>query len=146
MPSWPDVVPVQATRCLFWGYIWLNVWARMSVFVSIELLKMSRWPYIWLYVKLTWCSTSLGHQMPILGVCLTVNVKVTLHLTVYVKLTWCSTSLGHQMPILGGMSVNVKVTLHLTVHVKLTWCSTSLGHQMPLQGGTSDCKWQADLA
>ena len=25
---------------------------------------MSSWPDIWLNVKLTWCSTSLGHQMP----------------------------------------------------------------------------------
>ena len=54
----------------------------------------------WAEINWTEVSIILGHEIALLGVhlswvSLTVNVKVTLHLTVYVKLTWHSTALGH---------------------------------------------------
>ena len=33
--------------------------------------QRSAWPKGWPLVKLTWCSTILGHQMPLPGLCLT---------------------------------------------------------------------------
>ena len=53
--SWPDVILLFATRCLYWG---MSHWR-------------SAWPKGWPNVKMTWCSTILGHQMPLLGVYLT---------------------------------------------------------------------------
>ena len=89
------LVPFFTTR-----YLYLRVhlsWAFLSVNVKVTLCLPVN-------VKLTWCSTVLGHQMPPPGVCLTVsclfncipeNVNVTLHLTVNVKQTWSSTALDH---------------------------------------------------
>ena len=53
---------------------------------------------------LTWCSTALGHQMPVPG-----GVYLTVHCILNcilqnVKMTLCSTALGYQMPLLGGTS------------------------------------------
>ena len=59
--------------------------------------------------------------------CLTVNVKLTLHLTVNVKLTSCSTTLSHQMPLQGGTS---------DLDMPNCKCQADL---------TSDCKCEADL-
>ena len=81
-----------ATRCLYQG-------VHLTVHCLLNCIPQ--------HVKMTLCSTALDHQMPLLGevhltwVCLTVHVKLTLHLTVNVKLAWCSTALGHQMPLLG---------------------------------------------
>ena len=61
-------------------------------------------------VKLTLCSTVLGHQMWVVHTefhcilnCILQNVKMTL----------CSTALGHQMPLLGGTS---DCPLHSQLH------------------------------
>ena len=52
MSSWPDIVLLLTTRCFYWGYVWLNVSLTQRL----------------TNVKVTWCSTALGHQMPLLGV------------------------------------------------------------------------------
>ena len=97
---WPDVLLLLATRCLYWGGVHLT-WACLTRNVKLIL-------HLTVNVKLTWCSTTLGHQMPLWGghltwACLTVNVKQTLHLSVNVKLTWSTTTLGHQMPLPEGV-------------------------------------------
>ena len=78
--------------------------------------------------------TILGHQMPLLGVHLTVICLLNC-IPQHVKMTLCSTALDHQMPLLG-----VHLTAHCLLssipqHVKMTSCSTALGHQMPLLVG-----------
>ena len=46
MSSWPDILLLLVTRCLYWGYIWAQVnWTQIS--------------------------STLGHNMPVLGVHLT---------------------------------------------------------------------------
>ena len=57
MSRWPDVVPLLATRCLYKGYIWSRyVWLNVRL----------TW-HLTINVKLTWWSSTLGHQMPLLG-------------------------------------------------------------------------------
>ena len=81
MSSWPDVVLLLTTRCLYQG---------------VHLT----WICLTAHVKLTWCSTALCHQMPVVGGTSDLGMSdctcqaATLHLTVNVKLTWCSNALG----------------------------------------------------
>ena len=79
--------------------------------------QMSRWPdavpflatrCLYWGVHLTW-------------VCLTVNVRLTLHVTVNVKLTWHSAAPDHQMPLLGGY-----VWLNLSLTQSITQCQVDL--------------------
>ena len=89
MSWWPYIVLLVATRCLYWRYLWL-----CTVF-SIACFRMSRWPDVvlllatrclyWRVCPTVYCilncmlqnvtmtlhSTACGHQMPLLGVCLT---------------------------------------------------------------------------
>ena len=88
---------------------------------------------------MTLCSTALGHQMHLLGGCLTVNCLL--------KLTLCSTHLDHQMPLLEGyiwLSTAFAINC-IPQDVKMTLCSTALGHQMQLLGGMSDCELSSQL-
>ena len=100
MSSWPDVVLLLTTRCLYWGYI--------CIFSIAFPQNVKPTLCMTVHIKLTWHSTALGHQMPLLGRYLSIasppNVKPTLCMTVNVKLTWHSTALGHKMPLLRGTS------------------------------------------
>ena len=58
MSSWPKVVPLLATRCLYWG-VHLT-WVCLTVNVKLTLC-------LTINIKLTWCSTVLCHYMPLLG-------------------------------------------------------------------------------
>ena len=90
-----SLVPVIATRWLYWGYIWLNASLTQRVTEYQD-----GWPDIVLLL-VTRC---LYWGVHLNCICLTLNVKQTLYLTVHVRLTWCSTSPGHQMPVPGGTS------------------------------------------
>ena len=79
----PNFIPILATRCLYWGVCLTNGQSnpkadQMSSWPDIVLLLATRCLYQgvhltkgWPNVKLTWHSTSLGHEMPLLGVYLT---------------------------------------------------------------------------
>ena len=61
-------VPVLATRCLYWGCTSdLRSTVHILVPGGISDHRLA-WPKGWPNVKLTWHSTTLGHQMPLLGV------------------------------------------------------------------------------
>ena len=83
MSRWCDIVLLFATRCLYYG-VHLS-WVHLSWHVKMTL-------HLTVNVNLTWCSTTLGHQIPLLGVhlsqvCLT--VICLLHwVPENVKLTW----------------------------------------------------------
>ena len=72
----PNLVPLSATRCLYWGYIWPKVRVTKC---QADLMWYHSWPldastrgYILPQVNWTQLSTTLGHEMPLLGgVCLT---------------------------------------------------------------------------
>ena len=82
--SWPEVIPLLATRCLYWG---LNMTKGHpnprpdQISSSPEVIPLlttrclyqgwgvmsnqsSTWPKVWPNVKLTWSSTTLDHEMP----------------------------------------------------------------------------------
>ena len=109
MSCWPAVVPLLTTRCLNWGWVLgasrgcggirgmagvkeasgghgLDMKNEDSLLQST--LKNSI--YIWAQVNLTYVSTILGHQMPLLG-----------YIWAQGKWTYASTILGHQVPLLG---------------------------------------------
>ena len=69
-----NLVPVLATRCLYWGVCLSSG--------QLDLTQLCSWPW----------DTSMGGHLS--WVCLTAKVK----------LTWCSTALSHWMPLLGGTS------------------------------------------
>ena len=107
---------------------------------------MSAWPKGWANVMMIWHSSILGHQMPLLGVCLSSGVLGTSENlntndnpmwrrpdAVLLLATRCLYQGVHLSWVC--LTVNVKVNLCLTVNVKLTWHSTALGHWMPLLGG-----------
>ena len=55
-------VPLLATRCLYWGYIWLKV----SLTQRLNKCQDDLTSY-WAQVNCTYVSTTVGHQMPLLG-------------------------------------------------------------------------------
>ena len=153
MSRWPDIVPFLATRCLYlgstsdWMSAWSIRWQTMSrrpdliPFLAMKCLYKGRmfdwisaWHIQWPNTKMTWCSTILGHEMPLPRRYIWLNVSLTQRIT-NVKMTWCSSALNHQMPLLANtydwMSAwptewpNVKMTLHCSI----------LGHQIPLLAG-----------
>ena len=88
MSSWPDILPLLATKCLYQGYIWPKVGLTqrmtkcqldLTYYHSWPLNASTRgtsdqksvWPKGWPNVNLTWHITNLGHQMPLLWVHLT---------------------------------------------------------------------------
>ena len=129
MSWWPYIVLLVATRCLYWGYIWLS-----TVF-SIACFRMSRWPDVVLLLATRCLYWRVCPTVYCILNCMLQNVMMTLH----------STACGHQMPLLG-----VPLTVHcilncLLQNVKMTWCSTALGHQMPLLEGMSNCLLHSQL-
>ena len=86
--SWPGIVLLLATRCSMGGTSdWISAWLKGLP-----------------NVKLTWCSTALGHYMPLQGV----GGGMSDWRSAWpkgspnVKLTWCSVAVGHQMSLPGG--------------------------------------------
>ena len=77
MSSWPDVVLLLATRCLYCGGTsdWRSAWPKDWPTVKLT------WPKGWPNVMLTWCSTSLAHEMPLLGGYIWLKVSLTKRLT-----------------------------------------------------------------
>ena len=84
--SWPEVIPLLATRCLYWG---LNLtkghpnprpdqmssWPEVIPLLTTRCLyqgwgvmsnQSSIWSKVRPNIKLTWSNTTLGHQMPLL--------------------------------------------------------------------------------
>ena len=151
MWSWPEVVPLLATRCLYQGLI-PEVKSTGPNLVPFFTTRWHHWGYIWAQVNHTQLSTNLGHYMPLLGVHLTTGQPDPMaaqmlnwaeevpflatrcqhwgYIWAQVNQTLFCTTLGHQIPVPGGTS-----ELRSTgPNVKLTWSSTTLGHQMLLLG------------
>ena len=64
-----------------WSWNYCGCWHQMY-----PQINRSTWPRCWPNVKLTWCSTSLGHQMPLLR-----YIWLKVHLTQ--RLTKCQSDL-----------------------------------------------------
>ena len=74
--SWPNAVPLLATRCLYSGGTseLKSTGPNLALVLTTRCLyqgstsdQRSAWPKGWQNVKLTSCSTLLGHQMHLLG-------------------------------------------------------------------------------
>ena len=66
MSKWPDLVPFLAMKCLYKG--WMFDW-------------ISAWHIQWPFIKMTWCSTILGHEMPLPRRYIWLNVRLTQRIT-----------------------------------------------------------------
>ena len=125
----PKLVPLMATGCPYHGR------------------------YVWAQVNWTQVSSTLGHEMPLLGG--TSQLKSTghnlvphfttrcLYLGVHLHSGQLDTTLYQSWPpdaSTGGTSDQRSIWPKGWQNVKLTWHSTALAHQMPLLGGMSELR------
>ena len=87
--------------------------------------------------KMTWHSTILVLQLPLLGVDLT-GISAWPKGWTNVKMTWYSITLGHEMPLQEEyVWLNISLT-HPKKNIKMTSHSTIFGNEMLNEGGISD--------